>query len=161
MRLIQKGNRKRITVKDIVDECQITRQTFYYHFEDVFDLLDWVVRQDMNALLEKNLKAEPEEALKQFFLFALERRPLFQNGMNLGYYDAVKRIMIENLHDFVTGYVDGMHMSIQGVNRELALTYHTAAIFGAVSTYREGDDLDKVVHQTFLLLSGQARFEQV
>ena len=34
--LIEKGVKK-LTVKDIVEECQITRQAFYYHFEDIPD----------------------------------------------------------------------------------------------------------------------------
>ena len=33
---------KKLTVKDIVEECHITRQAFYYHFEDIPDLIHWV-----------------------------------------------------------------------------------------------------------------------
>ena len=32
---------KKLTVKDIVEECHITRQAFYYHFEDIPDLIHW------------------------------------------------------------------------------------------------------------------------
>ena len=32
---------KKLTVKDIVEECHITRQSFYYHFEDIPNLLQW------------------------------------------------------------------------------------------------------------------------
>ena len=160
VRLIQKGNRKRITVKDIVEECHITRQTFYYHFEDVFDLLDWIIRQDMNALLERTLKQEPEEALKCFFQFALERKPLFRGGMNSGYREALECILVENLRTYVTSYVDRKHMTIAGVDRDLALSYHVSAIFGILIAFQEGDDLDETVRQTFLLLTGQALFEK-
>ena len=31
----------KITVKDIVEACHITRQTFYYHFQDLIDVIDW------------------------------------------------------------------------------------------------------------------------
>ena len=34
---------KRLTVKDIVAECNITRQAFYYHFEDIPELLRWIL----------------------------------------------------------------------------------------------------------------------
>ena len=34
-RLLMENNVKKLTVKDIVEECQITRQTFYYHFRDI------------------------------------------------------------------------------------------------------------------------------
>ena len=32
----------KVTVKDIVEICGVNRQTFYYHFDDVDDLLEWV-----------------------------------------------------------------------------------------------------------------------
>ena len=35
--LIEKGVKK-LTVKDIVEECHITRQTFYYYFENIPEL---------------------------------------------------------------------------------------------------------------------------
>ena len=32
----------KITVKEIVARCGVNRQTFYYHFRDIYDLLDWM-----------------------------------------------------------------------------------------------------------------------
>ena len=32
---------EKITVKEIVDECGTTRQTFYRHFLDEYDLINW------------------------------------------------------------------------------------------------------------------------
>lgn len=34
-RLLTKKRRGKLTVTEIVEECNITRQAFYYHFEDV------------------------------------------------------------------------------------------------------------------------------
>lgn len=34
---------KKLTVKDIVEECHITRQAFYYHFADIPELLRWMI----------------------------------------------------------------------------------------------------------------------
>ena len=31
----------KITVKDIVEDCGVNRQTFYYYFRDIYDLLEW------------------------------------------------------------------------------------------------------------------------
>ncbi|MCC8125979.1 MAG: TetR/AcrR family transcriptional regulator [Clostridiales bacterium] len=40
----------KLTVKDIVEECHITRQAFYYHFADIPDLLDWIITQKEEEL---------------------------------------------------------------------------------------------------------------
>ena len=41
----------KITVKDLVEICGVNRQTFYYHFDDVYDLLEWVFEEDANRVL--------------------------------------------------------------------------------------------------------------
>ena len=39
----------RITVNDLVETCGVSRQTFYYHFDDVYDLLEWVFEEDAST----------------------------------------------------------------------------------------------------------------
>ena len=35
-----------ITVSALVRDCGVNRKTFYYHFTDVYDLLNWMIQQD-------------------------------------------------------------------------------------------------------------------
>ena len=44
---------ERITIRDIVEICGVNRQTFYYHFEDVYDLLEYVFESDADKYLPK------------------------------------------------------------------------------------------------------------
>lgn len=46
-RLLLRRDGKKLTVTDIVNECHITRQTFYYHFEDIPDLLLWMMKRNL------------------------------------------------------------------------------------------------------------------
>ena len=41
--LLEKRSIDKITVKDIVAECGVNRQTFYYHFRDIYDLMEWTL----------------------------------------------------------------------------------------------------------------------
>ncbi len=50
-KLLEKKTLDHITVKDIVENCEVNRQTFYYHFQDIYDLMEWVFWDDMNHLL--------------------------------------------------------------------------------------------------------------
>ena len=38
-----------ITVKDLTERCGISRQAFYYHFQDLYAVVDWGLRQDSGA----------------------------------------------------------------------------------------------------------------
>ena len=40
-----------ITVKDIVEECGINRNSFYYHFEDLPALLEEIIAERVQALM--------------------------------------------------------------------------------------------------------------
>jgi transcriptional regulator len=39
-------NLNKITVTDIINDCGVNRKTFYYHFEDIYDLLKWILEQE-------------------------------------------------------------------------------------------------------------------
>ena len=54
--LILEKKVKKLTVKDIVEECHITRQAFYYHFEDIPDLMRWQLKQGARKLMDECLK---------------------------------------------------------------------------------------------------------
>ena len=47
--LSQKKPVDKITVKDFVEHCGISRQTFYYHFADIAELMHCAIAQDVLA----------------------------------------------------------------------------------------------------------------
>ena len=54
MELSGKKEFKDITVKDITTEAMINRATFYYHFEDIYDLLEKVLSEVLLVNLDFN-----------------------------------------------------------------------------------------------------------
>ena len=53
IKLLQDKPLNKITVNDIVSECGVARQTFYYHFQDIYDLLEWTLANDAAELSAK------------------------------------------------------------------------------------------------------------
>lgn len=51
--LLQKPLDK-ITISDITDGCGISRMTFYYHFKDIYDLVEWSCFEDARKALQEN-----------------------------------------------------------------------------------------------------------
>ena len=35
----------KITINDITEDCGVNRMTFYYHFKDIYDLVDWILAE--------------------------------------------------------------------------------------------------------------------
>ena len=45
--LCQKQSFRKISVQKITHEAKINRQTFYYHFKDIYDLLEWIYKNEV------------------------------------------------------------------------------------------------------------------
>ena len=44
----------KMTVRDIVEACEINRNTFYYHYSDIYDLLEEVFTKKINEMIESH-----------------------------------------------------------------------------------------------------------
>ncbi len=42
-----------ITVSEICADCNLNRKTFYYHFEDIYDLLRWMLEQEALTVVKQ------------------------------------------------------------------------------------------------------------
>ena len=53
----------KVTVKDVVNDCGITRNTFYYYFRDIYDVLESVLNAEVGKLdIANGSYAEYEQA---------------------------------------------------------------------------------------------------
>lgn len=51
---MRKKDLQKISVADIVENCGINRQTFYYHFKDKYDLVNWIYYNEVVAAVTQN-----------------------------------------------------------------------------------------------------------
>ncbi|MBR1708275.1 MAG: TetR/AcrR family transcriptional regulator C-terminal domain-containing protein [Clostridia bacterium] len=80
-----------ITVQHLVNEAGVSRKTFYYHFRDIFDLLEWTFREDVREFIETSYQPDQIElALQGFLTYLKENRSLILNA-----YHALPRELIE------------------------------------------------------------------
>lgn len=51
--LMETAPLSRISVRTITENCGMNRQTFYYHFNDKYELINWIYTEETAAYLEK------------------------------------------------------------------------------------------------------------
>lgn len=56
--ILKNKNFEKITIAEITAECGLNRQTFYYHFQDKYDLINWIVYQEAIMVIRKDLTIE-------------------------------------------------------------------------------------------------------
>ena len=70
--LVRKKEISKITIQDIMDETRMSRQSFYYHFKDIYDVIRWIGMNDF----EEQLLGEDYASLEDWFcdMIAVLRR---------------------------------------------------------------------------------------
>ena len=69
----------KITVNDIASKCDINRQTFYYHFQDIRDLVEWICTFEVDSILNKNTDIEKWEDKFLLIFKIMEEEKVFVN----------------------------------------------------------------------------------
>lgn len=67
----------KITVTMLVSECDISRQTFYYHFSDVQDLINWGIMQNTAGCLNEAKKATNIIDATKIYLSNIEKNRFY------------------------------------------------------------------------------------
>lgn len=158
--LLMKKGVKKLTVKDIVEECEITRQAFYYHFADIPELLKWILERRAEQLLQEyRTKENEEEGLKNFFLIAINAAPLVKKGMQSNYGEELDQLLMQHVYQLFEQIVEdnGLYRDRSPFERKLIMRYHSQAIMGILRYWTQEDTahLDEIVHGVYLLLTGR------
>ena len=70
--LLLKKPLDKITINDLTTDCGISRMTFYYHFKDIYDLVEWCCLEDARIDHQgKKTSYTWHEGLLQIFFFVL------------------------------------------------------------------------------------------
>ena len=106
----------KITIADITEDCGINRMTFYYHFQDIYDLIDWICQEEGGRALQgrKDYKTW-QEGFVALCHTVVENRPFIE-----GVYHSVQREQIEN---YLGRVVYGLLMDVV---KELSAPYRVS-----------------------------------
>lgn len=88
----------KITVSDIMNDCQIRRQTFYDHFQDKYELLEWIFKQEITEIIEDNLTYERwDRIVLRIFEYFEDNQKFYQKALAFDGQNSFKEV--------ITGYV--------------------------------------------------------
>ena len=106
-KLLQKKFLDDITVKELVEECEVNRQTFYYHFQDIYDLVEWACIEDASKALQGKKTYETwQEGLLQIFEAVLENKPFILNAYRCISREQMERFLYQLTYGLIRGVVE-------------------------------------------------------
>lgn len=157
--LLQKPFDK-ITVTDITEDCGLNRMTFYYHFQDIYDLLEWTCQEDARKYL-KNKKTYDtwQEGYLNIFYGALENKEFILNV-----YHSVRREYIEQyldrvVSDLLLGVVEELaaNMTVREKDKMFIAKFYQFSFVGTMLKWIDTGMKEKpeyIVERTATLIHG-------
>lgn len=137
----------KITVKDIVADCGINRNTFYYYFEDIPGLVEDIVEEDAEKIIQAYPTAEKlEDCLEAVIDLALSKKKAVLHIYHSSNRDIYERYLWKACDHTVNTYLNTVlsGRKISDGDMEAARKFLSALAFGTVSYWLKTDMQDDI-----------------
>lgn len=161
--LLEKKPLSKVTITDITESCGISRMTFYYHFQDIYDLVDWICEEDgAKAIAGRKNYATWQEGFHSLCCYVLKNKTFIENV-----YRSVQREQIENfmyriVHDLLMDVVEeqAQGLQVRAEDKQFVADFYKYAFVGvALNWVKTGmkESPEELTEQISTLLNGQFR----
>lgn len=157
--LLQKPLDK-ITINDITAGCGISRMTFYYHFKDIYDLVEWACVEDAaRALAGKKTYDTWQEGFLNIFQAVLDNKPFIMNVYRAVGRERVEQYLNPLVHSLVLGVVEekSAGMTVGQTDKDFIAYFYEYAFIGILLAWineNMKEDPARIVERTSKLLHG-------
>ena len=104
---MEKKPLSKVTVSELIKACNINRNTFYYHFDDVYALLKWMLEQEAIEVVKKiDLLVNTEEAIRFVLDYVDKNQHIIACAYDSMGHEELKRFFYTDMSDIVKGVID-------------------------------------------------------
>lgn len=133
IKLMSQHTLDKITVSDVTSDCGVNRQTFYYHFKDIYDLVEWTYSNAAEKLLNgKNTYATWQDGCKALLEKLVENKSFVMNTYNSISRDALERAVVGQLIILIRRITDELsaRMSVSEEDKNLITRFFVFGFIG-------------------------------
>ncbi len=133
---------EKITIKEITDKAGVIRPTFYNHFQDKYELLEWIVRRElMDGVREGIASGKFRDSIVEALTKMTEEKSFYTNADKLVGQNSFKEILFAAVKDMIASYLDAdlfkKHMPYPWLTPDVAASFISASVCYAVTTWIE------------------------
>ena len=155
----------KITVSEICQDCGLNRKTFYYHFEDIYSLLHWMLEQEALVVFKKfNLLTDYKKAI----CFLMDYIDANKHRLNCVYdamgREGMKQFFLSDFQVSLNAIIEGMEKDMdihadQGYKQFLC-EFYTNALAGILTDWFRDRDVrtrEEMIHHILLTIKTSLR----
>ena len=150
----------KITINDLTTDCGISRMTFYYHFQDIYDLAEWACVEDgKRALQDKRTYDTWQEGLEQIFEVVLKNKPFITNVYHSVSKEKIENYLYKLTYELIIGVVEekSKGTGLSEENKSFIADFHKYGFVGLMLDWIKGDmkgDPQVMVQKLELVIHG-------
>ncbi|WP_054939323.1 TetR-like C-terminal domain-containing protein [Paenibacillus ihuae] len=150
----------KITVKHLVDDCGLNRQTFYYHFQDIFDLLGWIYRTEaVESIAKYRSYSTWTDGFYRIFCYIESNKAFCYNTLDSLGRTHLDAYLYDVTNDLVMGVIQELSagMEVSGEDKRFIANFYTLAFTGLVIQWMRGGMKDQpkhIIEQLSVLIEG-------
>lgn len=158
--LLLKKPLTKITINDIADDCGINRMTFYYHFKDIYDLVEWSCMEDAKrALNEKKTHATWQQGLLNIFEAVQDNKPFILNVYRCVHQEQVEKYLQPLVDDLILGVIneEAAGMTVRDEDKQFIAQIYSYIFIGLMLDWIKDDmrgDPQQIVDRLARLIQG-------
>lgn len=99
----------KITVSELIRICEVNRKTFYYHFRDIYDLLNWTLQQEaVNVVKQFDLLVNFEDAIIFVLDYVEKNKHILACAYDSMGREQLKSFLANDFNKIVGSYIDNV-----------------------------------------------------
>ena len=159
-RMLMKKPVNKITINDITEDCGVNRATFYYHFKDIYDLVEWSCEEDSKRAADGNTTYDTwEQGFLNIFYAIEENKPFILNVYHYVSQEQITqylyRVVYRLIKDVVEECAEGM--SVREEDKKFIADFYKFAFVGIILDWIRNDmktSPEQLVARTSALIEG-------
>lgn len=138
LKLLEQRPLNRISVRDIVEDCGVNRNTFYYHFQDIPALAEEIITEEAERIIEQYPRLDSiEECLSVAIEFSLKHKKAVLHIYDSLSRDVYNRNLLKICDHVVNKYIDTLldGKQIDTEDKKLISGLYRCEFFGIITEW--------------------------
>ena len=132
-KLLKEKPLNKITINDITEDCGVNRMTFYYHFKDIYDLVDWILTEDATKAMEGCQSFDTwTEAFLDILHQIRDNKALVLNVYRSLGREQVEQYLYKMLDPLLRMFVERENIPVQEEDKQFIIDFYKYGFVGMV-----------------------------
>lgn len=161
--LMMKKSLDKITIKEIVVDCNVNRQTFYYHFQDIYDLLGWIYKTEaVESIRDCKTYETWQQGFLKIFHYVSNNKSLCMNTFHSMGRDHLETFLHDEIFPLIIAVIDevSVNSSLTVSQKEFFSDFYTFAFIGILTSWMKGNMMDSpesIIEKVEILVTGDIK----